>query len=928
MSRVTPLVTLAILIGAVCPCWAGVGVEGLRCEYLKDPLGINVTKPRLSWVLQSEERGQKQTAYQVLVASTAETLAKDQGDLWDSGRVESDQTIHVEYAGKPFRSQMQCHWKVRAWDKAGQPSPWSQPALWTMGLLNVSDWEAKWIAHGDASHEPATMLRKEFNVNGPIKRAIVSATGLGLYELRLNGCKVGDHQLAPEWTRYSNRIQYQTYDVTDRLQNGRNVVGAQLHGGWWKGLPVPMVVQPPAENSQFCLLMRLDIELTDGSRQTIVTDPSWQATTDGPIRRAGIYFGETYDAMREMPGWDQPGFDAKNWQPVQVLPHPNNCEQAILVAQPNEPIHVVEELRPVAVTEPKPGVYVFDMGQNMVGWCRLKADASTGTKITLRHAELLNNDGTLYTANLRGAAQTDEYTWRGGEAVLEPHFTYHGFRYVEVTGLPHRPAEDTIVGRVFHSAAPEAGQFSCSNELINKIMHCIRWVQRGNMMGIPTDCPQRDERLGWTGDIQAFSQTAIFNRDMASFFTKWVRDIRDSQFGDGRFANIAPHPGSKEWLAASKGEYGPAWSDAGVIIPWRMYQNYADRRMLQEHFESARRWIDFIHANNPDLIWRNKRGGDWGDWLNGDMTEAWSGLKLPGYPEGISAVPNELFATAFFVHSTGIVAKMATILGRNEDAAKYGKLSEDIKAAFNKAYVSPDGRIQGNTQAGYALVLHFNLLDESLRPKATEHLLEAIRKYNDHPSTGIQTSHRMMLALSENGRHEEAYRLINLRTVPSWGYMVAMGATTIWERWDCYVKGRGFQDPSMNSCNHWGLGSVGEWVWRELAGINPDEDRPGYKHFFIRPRPCGDLTWVKARYNSIRGPITSDWKVANGQFQLLVEIPVNTTATVHVPAKSAEAVTEGGKPATSAEGVKSYRMEDNMAVFEVESGKYRFQTER
>ncbi|MBI4326049.1 MAG: glycoside hydrolase family 78 protein [Chloroflexi bacterium] len=932
MSKITLFFILAMLIGAVCPCWAGVGVKGLRCEYLKDPLGIDVTKARLSWILQSEQRGQKQTAYRVVVASSPGTIAKDQGDLWDSGKVESDQTAQVEYAGKPLASRMRCYWKVRAWDKDGQPSAWSTPAVWTMGLLIPSDWEAKWIANSkpvvaDASAQPATMVRKEFDLRGTVKRAAVSVTGLGLYELRINGQRVGDHLLAPEWTGYGNRIQYQTYDVTDLLRKGRNAVGAQLHGGWWKGLPVPAVVQPPTKESRFCLRMRLDVELADGSRQTIVTDPSWQATDDGPIRRAGIYFGETYDATREMPGWDQPGFAAVSWRPVQVLPHPNNGEKAALVAQCNEPIRAVKELWPVKMTEPKPGVYVFDMGQNMVGWCRLKADAPAGTKITLRHAELLNNDGTLYMDNIRGAAQVNEYTWRGGEAVLEPHFTYHGFRYVEVTGLPVRPAEDAILGRVFHSAAPDAGRFSCSNELINKIMHCVDWVQRGNMHGVPTDCPQRDERLGWMGDIQAFSQTAIFNRDMAGFFTKWVHDIRDSQFDDGRFPNIAPHPGEKNWLAASKGEYGPGWSDAGVIIPWRVYQNYADRRMLQEHFESARRWIEFIHTNNPDLIWRNKRGGDWGDWLNGDMVGAWSGLKLPGYPEGISAVPNELFATAFFALSTEIVAKMAKVLGRNDNAAKYDKLFEGIKAVFNKAYVSPDGRIQRNTQAGYALALHFNLLDESLRPKAVEHLLEAIRKYNDHPSTGIHATHRMMLALSENGRHDEACRLINLRTVPSWGYMVEMGATTIWERWDGYVKGRGFQDPSMNSCNHWGLGSVGEWVWRELAGINPGEDQPGYKHFFIRPRPCGDLTWVKARYDSIRGPITSEWKLTDGHFRLDVGIPANTTATVCVPAKSAEAVTESNKPAASAEGVKFIRMENAAAVFDLVPGRYSFQTE-
>jgi alpha-L-rhamnosidase len=646
-----------------------------------------------------------------------------------------------------------------------------------------------------------------------------------------------------------------------------------------------------------------------------VTDPSWQSSTDGPIRRAGIYFGETYDARKEMPGWDLPGFAPVGWRQVQVLPHPDDAEQAVLVAQPNEPIRVVKELRPVKMTEPLPGAYVFDMGQNMVGWCRLNVNAPAGTEVTLRHAEAINDDGTIYTDNLRGADQINQYTLRGGEAVLEPHFTYHGFRYVELTGLPSRPGENAFVGRVFHSASPDAGTFSCSNELINKIMHCVEWVQRGNMHSTPTDCPQRTEREGWMGDIQAFSQTAVFHRDMAGFFTKWVADIRDSQADDGRYPDVAPH------VADPNETYSgvPAWGDAGVIVPWRVYQNYADRRMLEQHFESARRWVEFIRRNNPDLLWRKNRGNDYNDWLNGDT------VILQDYPRGISAVPNEVFATAFFAHSTEIVAKMADALGRKDDAANYAQLFSEIKAAFNAEYVAVDGRIKGDTQAGYALALHFNLLDEPLRPKTTEHLIEAIKKYKEHPSTGIQSTHRMMLELTRNGRHDEAYRLINLRTVPSWGYMVDMGATTIWERWDAYVTGRGFQAPGMNSLNHWALGSVGEWVWRELAGINPDDDQPGYKHFIIRPRPCGDLTWVKSRYDSIRGPIVSEWKIAGDRFLLHVEIPANTTATVYVPTANPAAVTEGGQSAATAPGVALVEKSDGTAaVFRVQSGRYDF----
>jgi alpha-L-rhamnosidase len=1074
------LLLCGIIVWIPTPCWAGINVERLRCEYLTNPLGIDAAKPRLSWILQSAERGQRQTAYQVLVASTPDVLAKDQGDLWDSGRVASDQSVHVEYAGTPLGSRMRCCWKVRAWDKDGRPSTWSQPAFWTMGLLQPSDWQGKWIAatppptvatphngyhsalivhapdavkwvavdlgheqtidavrlhpshpydrpsragymfpvrfkieaagradfsdakivvdrtaadvpnpgadaplyrfaplraryvrltvtrlaqyddarwgftlaemevlagtqnvalraavtaldaleqggwsknrlvdgrvlgergQGDASSSSATMLRREFDLRGPVKRATASVTGLGLYELRLNGQRVGDQLLAPGYTVYPKRIQYQTCDVTGLLREGQNAVGAQLGGGWWTG-PLPFDYARPGY--RLCLLMRLDIELADGTMQTIVTDPSWQSTIDGPIRAAGIYFGETYDATREMPGWDQPGFASAGWRPVLVLPYPDGAEKAALVAQPSEPIRVTEELQPVKITEPKPGVYVFDMGQNMVGWCRLTTDAPAGTKITLRHAEVLNEDGTIYTANLRSAAQVAEYTTRGGKAVVEPHFTHYGFRYVEVSGLPHRPDKDALVGRVFHAANSVTGRFACSSALVNQIMHCVDWVQRGNMLSVPTDCPQRDERLGWMGDAQAFSQTAMFGRDMAGFYTKWVRDVRDSQADNGRYTDMSPAPNAS--VAGT-----PAWGDAGTIVPWHTYQSYADKRLLAEHFESARRWVDFIRSSNADSLWRNGRGNDYNDWLNGDETV------LEGYPRGISAIPKEIFATAFFAHSTEIVAQMAAVLGRADDSNKYAKLFSDIKAAFNKAYVSPDGRIKGDTQAGYALALHFNLLDESLRPKATAHLIEAIHRYKDHPSTGIQTSHHMMLALSDNGRHDEAWRLISLRTVPSWGHMIDMGATTIWERWDGYVKGRGFQSPVMNSFNHPAFGAVGEWVWRELAGINPDEQQPGYKHFLLRPRPVGDLAWVKARYDSIRGPITSDWRMADGRFQLHVEIPANTTATVVVPTSAPGSVTEGGKPAGASPGVGLVKTVDGTAaMFRVESGRYDF----
>ena len=661
------------------------------------------------------------------------------------------------------------------------------------------------------------------------------------------------------------------------------------------------------------MIAQLEIELIDGKKDKIVTDASWRTTREGPIRSSDILNGEDYDARREMPGWDAPGFDDKAWQAADLAENVSTK----LVAQPNEPIRVTREIKPVSVSEPKPGVYVFDMGQNMVGWCRLKAKGAAGTTVKLRHAEMLNPDGTIYTDNLRIAKQTDTYTMRGGASEsFEPHFTYHGFRYVEVTGIEGKPQLDALTGRVFNSAMTETGNFNCSDATLNKLWQNILWTQRGNMHSIPTDCPQRDERLGWMGDIQIFVGTGIFNMDMAAFFTKWMRDVRDAQAEDGRFADFSPHPFGKNIRFTGV----PGWGDAGLVVPWRVWQHYGDKRMLAESFESARRWVEFIRSNNPDLLWKNKRGNDYGDWLNSDT------LVYEGFPRKGGQVPKEIFATMMFAYATDLLSRMAAVLGQDDDAKKYAALFDDIKAAFNKAYVSEDGHIQGDTQAGYALALHFELLPEKLRPSAFKYMLDGIARYNGHMSTGFHSTYRMMLELTRAGRNEVAYDLINNRTFPSWGYSIENGATTIWERWDGYVKGRGFQDKGMNSFNHYAIGAVGEWMYRVILGINDDDAHPAYEHFTLRPLPGGGLKWARGYYDSIRGRIESSWSVAEGRLKFDVTIPANTTATVYVPAKDAASVMESGRQASTSSGVKFVRMEDGAAVFVVQSGKYSFES--
>jgi len=908
----------------------GLRVAVPRCEYLVDPLAVDTLEPRLSWQIESNSRDARQTAYQIIVASSAAVLATNRGDLWDTGKVASNQTIQIAYQGKPLASRLRCFWKVRAWDQNGRASTWSKPAQWAMGLMQSADWSAKWIGDKLPSVEnlSAATLRREFKLSSRARRAIVYASALGVYELHINGKRVGNDLLAPEFTDYHTRTQYQSYDVTELLKPGANGIGAVLGDGWYAGgigLARSLIKKPRniyGDHPRF--IAQLEVELADGKTERVVTDESWKTSREGPIAQSDILDGEVYDARREMPGWDSAGFDDKAWKTADVASN----VRTTLVAQPNEPIRVTQDIKPISVSEPKPGIYVFDMGQNMVGWCRLRVQGAAGTTVTIRHAEMLSDDGTIYTDNLRAAKQTDSYTMRGrvrlrgggiasdGIETFEPHFTYHGFRYVEVTGLKSKPLLDAITGRVFNSAMIETGAFESSDPTLNKLWRNILWTQRGNMLSIPTDCPQRDERLGWMGDIQIFVGTGILNMDMAAFYKKWMRDVRDAQAEDGRFADFSPHPFGKDKIFTGV----PGWGDAGIVVPWRVWQHYGDKRMLAENLESGKRWVEFIRANNPNLLWKNKRGNDYGDWLNSDT------LIYEGFPNKGGQVPKEIFATMMFAYAADLVSRSARVLGKDDDTAKYKQLFEDIKAAFNKAYVTEDGRIQGDTQAGYAIALHFDLLPQKLRPQAVRYMLEGIERYKGHMSTGFHSTYRMMLELTAAGHNDVAYKLINNHTFPSWGYSIENGATTIWERWDGYVKGRGFQNKGMNSFNHYAIGAVGEWMYRVIVGINHDDAHPAYEHFVIRPYPGGGLKWAKGSYDSIRGKIASSWSIAAGKLKLDVRIPANTTATVFVPAKDAGNVLESGKPANKSTGVEFLRMQEGAAVFLVKSGSYSFES--
>ncbi|MGO8699857.1 MAG: family 78 glycoside hydrolase catalytic domain [Limisphaerales bacterium] len=977
MKLLTHLVSFGVFL-TTSVCFGA--VENLRCEYLVNPLGIDATHPRLSWVIHSGRRGEKQTAYQILVASSEQLLGQDKGDLWDSGKVETDQSAQVEYAGQPLVSREDCFWKVRVWDAAGKPGGWSPAARWQMGLLNAGDWTAQWIgarvppppaaarlvirhavyepvqggnsadvtaalaAHlkdntlsivvnnenlgGDPSlnkrkhlrveyelggvpgtaviDENETLsipeqtvssppyLRKSFELKGPVKRAILYATALGLYETHINGQRVGDHILAPDWTDYRHRVRYQAYDVRPLLKKNHNAIGALLGNGWYCGHIGNGGFRFFGNEPEY--LAQLEITYADGATEQIGTDTSWKWHRS-PILASDFMLGEDYDARLEIAGWDKPGLDDSQWTPATVSPETG----LLLEAQVMEPVRVVRAITPKSVRADTQGRWVYDLGQNMVGFVRLAVAAPAGTKVTLRHAEMLNPDGTIYTENLRAARSVDQYVCKGiGKEIWQPQFTFHGFRYVEITGLTGQPQSGLVTGIVISSDTTPAGQFSCSDPRINQLQSNIQWGQRGNYLSVPTDCPQRDERLGWMGDAQVFIRTASYNADIAAFFTKWLVDVDDGQTPQGSFADVSPN---------TMGANGvPAWGDAGVICPWTIYQVYGDKRILERHLPAMSNWVEYLRAHSNGLIRERDRGNDYGDWLS------------------IGAdTPKDLIGTAFFAYSTRLLAQSCQALGRAEDAAKYEALFQDIKAAFLKRYVAPDGHIQGDTQSDYAMALKFDLLPDDLRPKAAQYLVDGIKAKNGHLSTGFIGVSYLLPVLTKMGKADTAYELLLQDTFPSWLFSVKHGATTIWERWDGWTPDKGFQDPGMNSFNHYSLGSCGEYLFGYVGGIRPAS--PGFKTILIDPTIRDGLTWAKASYNSINGPIATSWKRTNNRLTFEVTIPANTSASIAVPTTNGETVRVNGKHIAKAKAVKYQRTENDKVWLEVGAGTYKFTSE-
>ena len=904
------LLTLAVL-GCSMGKKPTLKTTNLRCEYLVDPLGIGETQPRLSWILESPERSQAQSAYRILVSGSRELLDKDQGDLWDSGKVIGANSAQILYGGKVLGSRQECFWKVCAWDKNDRQTEFSKPAFWSMGLLNKADWQAKWIGMESEKVSPPSIkdslppgpppawLRKEFSASKPVAKAVIYATARGIFELYVNGSRVGQDLFTPGWTDYDKRIQYLAYDITPQVLSGNNALGAVLADGWYSGYLAwyeKRAIYSP-ENS---LLLQLELTYADGTKETVATDESWRCA-EGPILSADFLMGESYDARREMPGWDSPGFADSSWKPALVREAP----EAALVAVQDQPVRLTERIEPVALFSPVESVYVFDLGQNIAGWARLKVSGEAGTKITIRYAERLNPDSTLYTTNLRKARATDTYILKGGgEETWEPRFTFHGFQYIELTGFPGTPGKETVTGCAVHSDTPPAGFFQCSNPLVNQLWSNITWSQRGNFISIPTDCPQRDERLGWMGDAQVFIRTATCCADVAAFFNKWMYDVEDGQSSEGAYSEISPR------FPAMTEHYGAAgWADAGIIIPWTVYLVYGDTRIIEKHYQSMSRWMDWVLQANPNMLRLNERGSDYGDWLS------------------IAAdTPKEILATAYWAYDARLMSKMAAAIGRPEDARKYMEQFQGIREAFRKAYVSADGHVLGDTQTGYLLALYMDLLPENLIQPATELLVANIIEHGWHLTTGFLGVRHLNPVLTRLGHADIAYRLLNTDTFPSWLYPIKNGATTIWERWDGWTAEKGFQDPGMNSFNHYSLGSVGEWLYRYVAGIDLDPEEPGFGSIIIHPYPGGGLDFARAEYMSIRGLIRSAWTVSGNDFDLEITIPANTRARVFVPSAENSPVTEGSLEASQVEGIGVLEREAGCAVFSVGSGDYHFKS--
>lgn len=876
---------------------AQVKVVNLLTENQTNPIGLDALQPRFSWQLVSDQRNVSQSAYEIIVSSGKATA-------WKSGKVMSDRSVHVPYAGTALQSGKKYTWEVRVWDNNGKPTPWSEPAFFRTALLKTSDWKAKWIEAGfveDSINRPAQYFRKQFSTGKKIASATAYITARGMYEAQINGKRVGDAYLTPGWTSYNKRLQYQVYDVTSLLQNGANAIGVIVGNGWYRGF-LAWAGNKNSYGKTTGVLLQLDINYTDGSIATIISDQTWKSST-GSIRYSEIYHGETIDAREEKTGWSMAGYNDAGWSGVNVANYSNDN----LLATYNEPVKKHETFKPLKIFTTPKGEKVIDFGQNLVGWVIVKAKGNAGDKITIRHAEVLDKQGNFYIDNLRAANATANYFISGkGEDIFEPHFTFYGFRYIKIEGVTDIKPENFTAVALYSDMKP-TGTFTSSNALINQLQHNIQWGQKGNFLDVPTDCPQRDERLGWTGDAQAFSRTAAFNFGVNNFFAKWLRDVEADQRPGGKVPHVIPNVLQPE-AGASAG-----WADAATIIPWNMYLAYGDKKILADQYNSMKAWVGYMEKESKNYLWNT--GFHFGDWLF---------FRPVDDNDGRSAVTDKyMIAQCFFANSVQIMINTAKVLGKNDDVTKYTELLKNLKDAFVREYLTPNGRLVSSTQTAYVLALHFDMLPENLRGQAVEKLVENIKAYNNHLTTGFLGTPYLCHVLNRFGKTDVAFTLLMQENYPSWLYPVKMGATTIWERWNGIRPDSTFAPASMNSFNHYAYGAIGDWMYHVVAGLDTYEDAPGYKHIKIDPHVGGGLTNAEAILQTYYGRVISAWKIEGNKFVSVIEIPANTTATVFLPVSTANLITENGNALSK--DIQVVPGENGKGVLKLGSGKYHFE---
>jgi alpha-L-rhamnosidase len=841
-------------------------LKDLKTNYKTNPIGLDVSLVRFGWKLETMVAETMQNTYELRVATNENDLLKGKNLSWSSGKVVSDQSVNVTYAGEAFKAKTRYYWQVRVNDNHKNQSSWSEVQFFETGMLNPTDWQANWIELAlatDGKVGAAPIFAKQFDLNKTIKSARLYITSHGLYEAKLNGKKIGNEFFTPGWTSYHKRLQYQTYDVTSYLKAGNNLTAVTIGDGWYRG-NLEFNNKRNLYGKEVALLYQLEIKFTDGTITIIGSDATWKSSLNGPIKKSDIYNGETFDNRSNQ---IISSLNPTDWNTVKVVAYGKEN----LVAPAGPPVTKHEEFVPLNIIKTPKGETVIDFGQNLVGWVKLTIGGAKGDTITLNHAEVLDATGNFYTDNLRNAKQENKYILSGMAAeVFEPHFTFQGFRYVKITGNKNPITKDNFKAIAIYSDMKPTGNFSSSNALVNQLQHNIQWGQKGNFLDVPTDCPQRDERLGWTGDAQVFFSTAAFNMDVSGFFSKWLADLKVDQHASGNIPVVIPDVRT----ITNAGSAG--WADVSTIIPWNYYLAYGDKDLLARQYSSMKAWVGYVTSISKDNLWNS--GPHYGDWLFYSVNDD---------RDGKSAITDKfLIAQIYYAASTQNVINAAKVLGNEADVTKYQALLKDIKAAFIREYVTTSGRLTSSSQTAYVLALNFDMLPENLRAQAATRLVENITLYKNHLTTGFLGTPYLCHVLSRFGYTDVTYKLLLQETYPSWLYPVKKGATTIWERWDGIKADGSFQAISMNSFNHYAYGAIGDWMYKTITGINYDATNPGYKQILIAPKLGGNFSNATADLETPYGNVSSKWKIENEKFTFDVVIPANTKATIQLPSSA------------------------------------------